>query len=393
MPNRSILNKLQKLTNQVKGVLRLMVDSLAPLSINHPSIHEKQVCIIRLDALGDFIAWLPIAEILCSYYGERNIKTVLIANDNWSQFASDLNLFNKVISINRNFYVNNLFYRYKINLQIKKNTFNIVLNPVYRREFYLSDSLNRVVKSTKKVGFICNETDKRHQKISDKWYTDLIQKEEELQHNVLLGYAFLDYMEIDYPHKTIGSKRLFELLENSGEVFEKGPYYVIVPGSGWKGRSWPIEKWAKLCRLISKESQMKGLILGSEAEISLGSKISSDNKSTLNLVGKTSISEMAQIISKAKFIISNETSAVHFAMQLNIPSICILGGGHYGQFLPIPVEIKISTPPILINHLMPCYGCNWQCPYQHSKSESVKCISDINVDEVFNVLKRNFSLN
>lgn len=393
MPNRSIQNQLQKLSNQVKGILRLAIDILALLSLDHSSKRNKQVCIIRLDALGDFVAWLPFAEILCSYYGERNIKPILIANENWSQFASDLNLFGQIISVNRNLYVNNLFYRYKINLQIKKYTFSLVLNPVYNREFYLSDSLNRVAKSTKKIGFISNEMDSRHKKISDKWYTDLIRKEEGLQHYILLGCAFLDHLEISYPHKTTGSKKLFELLENSREMIGGEPYYVIVPGSGWAGRSWPIEKWAKLCQLISKESKMKGIVLGSKAEISLGSKISSANKMIIDFVGKTSIKEMAEVISRAKFIISNETSAIHFAMQLSIPSICILGGGHYGQFLPIPAGIEINTPPILVNHLMPCYGCNWKCPYQHSATESVKCISNIDVDEVFNVLKSNFILN
>jgi ADP-heptose:LPS heptosyltransferase len=269
----------------------------------------------------------------------------------------------------------------------------LALNPVYNREFYLSDSLIKVAKSFKKVGFICSEADKRHRKIADKWYTDLIPKEEGLQHNILLGYTFLDYMKINYLHKNSASKKLSELLENSKDVNEKDKYYVIVPGSGWKGRSWPIEKWAQLCQLISKESKLKGIVLGSKAESPLGLKIASVNEMILNLVGKTSINEMAEIISRAKFIISNETSATHLAMQLNIPSICILGGGHYGQFLPIPVEVKINTPPIVVNRLMSCYGCNWQCPYQQSKSESVKCISDINVDEVFNVLKHNFSLN
>lgn len=208
-----------------------------------------------------------------------------------------------------------------------------------------------------------------------------------------MGYAFLDYLEIGYPHKTMGSKKLLELIKNSKGMIRERPYYVIVPGSGWVGRSWPIEKWTKLCQLISKESKMKGIVLGSKAEISLGLKISSANKLIVDLVGKTSIKEMAEVISKANFIISNETSAIHLAMQLNIPSICILGGGHYGQFLPIPAGIEINTPPILVNHLMPCYGCNWKCPYQHSVTESVKCISNIDVDEVCNVLKSNIVLN
>jgi hypothetical protein len=174
LPNSSIQNQLQKLTNQVKGAFRLAIDSIALLSLEFPSKHEKQVCIIRLDALGDFVSWLPIAEILCSYYSERNIKTILIANDNWSKFASDLKLFSEIISVNRNQYVNNFLYRFKINFQIKKYNFNLALNPVYSREFYLSDSLIRVAKSLKKVGFICSEADDRHRKISDKWYTDII---------------------------------------------------------------------------------------------------------------------------------------------------------------------------------------------------------------------------
>jgi len=55
-----------------------------------------------------------------------------------------------------------------------------------------------------------------------------------------------------------------------------------------------------------------------------------------NLCGTTSLTELVDIISKAKLLITNDSSALHIAACLNTQTICLLMGRHYGRFAPYP---------------------------------------------------------
>jgi ADP-heptose:LPS heptosyltransferase len=102
------------------------------------------------------------------------------------------------------------------------------------------------------------------------------------------------------------------------------------------------------------------------------------------MTGKTNLIELAVIIKGARFLVGNETSAIHFAAAVSTPSLCILGGGHYARFMPYEIESKIERPlPLPIIHQMDCFGCNWQCRYPYKKGGPVPCIENISVDEVF----------
>ena len=87
-----------------------------------------------------------------------------------------------------------------------------------------------------------------------------------------------------------------------------------------------------------------------------------------NLTGTTTARETAAALPLFDLVIAQETAAVHLATALRIPSICILGGGHFGLFYPW------GDPAInrVVARRMSCYGCNWRCPF-----DSMKCIQDI----------------
>ena len=59
----------------------------------------------------------------------------------------------------------------------------------------------------------------------------------------------------------------------------------------------------------------------------------------IDLVGKTSLVDLLHIIDNGNLLISNETSAPHFAIALEMINIfTIYNGNHYGRFIPYPKE-------------------------------------------------------
>jgi ADP-heptose:LPS heptosyltransferase len=88
----------------------------------------------------------------------------------------------------------------------------------------------------------------------------------------------------------------------------------------------------------------------------------------------------------ARIVISNDTGPAHIAAAVAVPVVCILGGGHYGRFMPYRVEAPTASNllPIAVSVELDCFGCNWACVYQRGPTEPMRCIKEVTVDHVWN---------
>ena len=103
--------------------------------------------------------------------------------------------------------------------------------------------------------------------------------------------------------------------------------------------------------------------------------------------GQTTLWELAGLLRQSRLTISNDTGAVHIASAVGTPTVCILGGGHFGRFVPYPELAGQTNYLKVVFHKMPCYGCNWECVYHIKEGEPAPCISNISVDAVWNEVK------
>ena len=90
--------------------------------------------------------------------------------------------------------------------------------------------------------------------------------------------------------------------------------------------------------------------------------------SATNLCGRSTIREMVEGLRRCDAVLAADSAALHVAIALGRPSVGILGGGHYGRFLPW------GDPAIhrICNVTMACYGCNWACPFSVTR-----CVAEI----------------
>lgn len=85
-----------------------------------------------------------------------------------------------------------------------------------------------------------------------------------------------------------------------------------------------------------------------------------------NLAGGTTLRQMAAIIRRCKILVGSDSCASHLACAVGVPNVVLVGGGHYGLFLPYsPLTSTVSLP-------LNCYDCNWRCPHQHAH-----CVKDV----------------
>ena len=86
----------------------------------------------------------------------------------------------------------------------------------------------------------------------------------------------------------------------------------------------------------------------------------------LNLTGRTSLREMAAMIRRCRIMVGSDSSGPHIACAVGVPNVVLLGGGHFGRFMPYSSLTSAVVLP------MDCFGCNWRCKYS-----SAHCVTNL----------------
>ena len=169
------------------------------------------------------------------------------------------------------------------------------------------------------------------------------------------------------------------------EPLPASPYIVLFPGASAPGRKWPAEKFAEVARRCRTEYGWSSVVCGGAGDRTDAETIArSAGAGVLNLAGATDLSQLTAILAGAEMLISNETSAVHIAAALGVPAVCVIGGGHYGRFLPyLPEAPESRTLPALASHAMECFGCNWICKYHPARGKAMPCVEKVAFETVW----------
>jgi len=343
------------------------------------------VLLVRLDAIGDFILWLDSAKEFQKLYPDK--KIVLCANAVWAGLAEHFPYWDKVIVVERNRLLNDLIYRFRFFMNIRNQHYLIAIQPTFSREYLFGDSLIRASGAMQRIGsqghMNPSYRNKQEKTISDKRYTELVSADNrpmmELRRNAefIRGLGVKDF--------TSRVPKIEKLLDLSQCLQVDKPYYIIFPGAGWGSRTWSSAKYDQLIAYLCKSLGWQAVLCGSAHEKTICDEIiESSGHSAINLAGKTSMIELVEMIRNANLIISNETSAIHIAAATGTPSVCILGGGHFGRFMPYDPDNKSNAVlPIAVFNKMDCFGCDWKCIYPAKPDEPCPpCIMGIDVDQV-----------
>jgi ADP-heptose:LPS heptosyltransferase len=88
-------------------------------------------------------------------------------------------------------------------------------------------------------------------------------------------------------------------------------------------RAWPQYHWKNLIALLPP--QLPIIMVGGKGEEPFFEAIKPYPANVIDLVGKTSISEMITIIDQAKALVVTDTGTAHIASALNTPVFCLIG--------------------------------------------------------------------
>jgi len=337
--------------------------------------NHKKILIIKLDAIGDFILWLDVAKELRRVYSPNEYKITLLGNRNWTDLAENLNYFDEVLAIDRQAFFTRPAIYFDLLQKLFGTTFEIVLHPVYSREFLFGDLFVWASNAIHKIGMQGDYSNLSwwQKKIGDRCYTNLVsgscEYDSELEHNaLLLRWLGLSDFKACVPDLKASNKPPNTQLPAN--------YYVLIPGASVSLRIWPISCFISLLEKVYALTGMTAVVCGGEKEKELGEIIILRTSApVINIINQISLTELVTVISEAQFVVGNETGGIHIAAALGVPSICIMGGGHFGRFVPYSNNIVSQKQlPVSVFRRMECFGCNWECIYNIQQGKPAPCI-------------------
>lgn len=174
---------------------------------------------------------------------------------------------------------------------------------------------------------------------------------------------------IEFP--LVSSENYSLLKKHSLEPFK---YAVFIPGARWDTKRWPAERFGQVARALNYPV----VVIGSRSDLNLAETIyhvSPDN--VISLVGETTLPELVFVLSKARFVLTNDTGPMHIAAAVKRPVVALFG----------PTEARKTGPygegHIIVTSNSPCSPC-FRKTCAHTE-----CMTDITPDQVINLVKSN----
>lgn len=179
-------------------------------------------------------------------------------------------------------------------------------------------------------------------------------------------------------------KRAVDILKANGAA-EKDIKVCINVNAGELAieRRWPAEYFVRLINRLSAHD-IKQVLIGDKESIRYVTRIISDLNTTANIVnlaGKTTLAELAGVLSESALLISNDSGPLHLADALGIPVVAF-----FGPETPVIYGPKNNTNLIFYKELM-CSPC---LTVLNAKTvickDDNKCMRSISPDEVFDAI-------
>ena len=156
-------------------------------------------------------------------------------------------------------------------------------------------------------------------------------------------------------------------------------YAIICPSAGKPANRWPAQRYGEIASRLA----LPVVVIASGAEADIARKVVAVSKgNAVSIAGRTGLKDLLAVIQNAVFFICNDTGPMHIAAALNVPVFAIFGPaspirtGPYGRVHTI---IRKDYP------CAPCYA------RQPCSKWGFRCMQDLGVDEVFDMIQENIA--
>ena len=277
----------------------------------------KNICILRLSALGDCCHALSVVQILQRQFPESSLSWVISENE--YQLFRDIPNVDFIIVDKKNL----LKSFSQIFFGKKKKIFDVLIN------LHASASANFIsmaIRAERKIGY-----DKARARDKQNWFCNEYIEPVSNQHVADAMVGFLTHLDINEDKPSWEPLQLQPEEELVKEhIFSDRKICLISPCSSQRygdkyNRSWPIERYIEIIRYLSENRGFQVIISGGRSSIEMRYSEQLDKaefqNTVVNLIGKTSIREMAALVKLSDLVISPDSGPAHVSTVMGTPVI------------------------------------------------------------------------
>ena len=195
-------------------------------------------------------------------------------------------------------------------------------------------------------------------------------------HEVEFNLAVLDYLNVPVMGKELvfnlndDEEKCREIVYNELELHGKR-IIGLIPTGGWACKRWPIMNYVETAKTLSRPKDRELLVFWGSPSEEMDAKIIKAACPAVKIIPKTSLRQMAALLSGCSLIIGNDSGPLHIATAFKIPVISF-----YGPTVPRSQGPWGAGHVILQDKSLDCLGCNrMNCP-------DPKCMKGISPDMV-----------
>lgn len=160
---------------------------------------------------------------------------------------------------------------------------------------------------------------------------------------------------------------------------EHAPLVVLIPGTTWITKLWPMPSWAELGRKFVANGYRIALI-GGKNEVDSNKNLAQEIRQShaqakvTDLTGKTTLVDLLALFSRAKLVVGGDTGPLHLAAAMNGPAIV----GVYGS-TPIGRNGPFGEHCTTVSTALECQPCfSDTC-----KITTLACLKELSPEAVF----------
>ena len=167
-------------------------------------------------------------------------------------------------------------------------------------------------------------------------------------------------------------------------------YYLVFPSASMELKRYPAERYAQIIKKIYQKTKLPLVFCGTNVDRYAYQELAKliPDIPVIDIVGKTSLFEFIDVIDKAKFVITNDTSTYHIAVICETPVAIITGGYTYDRYVTYEFKgcDKYKRPYIIVDK-MDCFNCINNCHKITKNDKLWPCLAQIKVDYAWKIIE------
>ncbi|MFA4982566.1 MAG: lipopolysaccharide heptosyltransferase II [Candidatus Omnitrophota bacterium] len=336
----------------------------------------RKILIVRLDRIGDVILSTPVIKALRDAYPDSRIA--FMASPHAREILEGNPYLDEVIIYDKLGKQKGLIGNLKFIAKLRRKKFDIAiaLHPTARTHQVISMAgIPERIGYDKKLGFLLTKRMPHTKQFG-------------LKHEIEYALDMLRYIGVEPKERALYmplspecAERVRSMLDKYG-VKDADKIAVINPSASCPSKRWSAERFAKVADELIEKRGMKVIMISSKADaIYAGRTASFMNKPCINLLGKTSIGDLAGILSRARILISNDSGPVHIACAVGTPAVVIFGRKDRG--LSPKRWGPVGKDDVVIHKDAGCEVCR-----AHNCAMGFKCLAAVTADDVLGAVDK-----